>query len=442
MQDLVRSALHWLADTRLARRVVDTLFRGLARRRIAELDHQSVARSQNRTLRGLVHRAHTTRFGWDHNFRRIRNASDFRRLVPLRTPAELWREYWQPAFPALGGVTWPGPVSYLAVSAAPHGSFPYLPVSAELLASQQTVALTALAFVLHARPRARLADGHVCLVGDGSTFCPPGQLSRIESLEAVAVRHMPALLRAYPLVGQASSLPGAEFSEERFLADLAARSARLPVTCLAGSAERLSRFAAHVRRLTGRERLRDVWPGLTAILATRDPEYSIVDLRSSILGLERKAGGRAPLLLEMVVGAEGAVALEDPRHRRLRLLPDHGVYFEFVPADQLGKPAPARYGVAEVKPGVPYAVAVSSPAGVWACLVGSVVCFERLDPPLLRLVETERWGQRVLAVPPESAFTAGHPYPAQPPHRRSAGSGAGRPGRPARSASSARADRG
>src|SRR5438445_7271064 len=157
MKELVRSAFQWLADSRLARRVVDTLFRAKARRRVVELDRQSVASCQNRTLLGLVHKGHKTRFGRDHDFRRIRTAEDFQRLVPLRTPAELWREYWQPAFPNLAGATWPGPIPYLAISSGQaNGSFPYIPVSSELWATQQTAALTSLAFVLHARPRSRL----------------------------------------------------------------------------------------------------------------------------------------------------------------------------------------------------------------------------------------------------------------------------------------------
>src|SRR4051794_18902318 len=126
MKELVKSAWQWLTDSRLARRVVDTIFRPRARRRIGDLDHQLGGQCQNRTLLGLVHKAHCTRFGRDHDFRRIRNVADFQRLVPLRTPAELWREYWQPAFPNLDGATWPGPIPYLAISSSePHGPFPY-----------------------------------------------------------------------------------------------------------------------------------------------------------------------------------------------------------------------------------------------------------------------------------------------------------------------------
>src|SRR5437660_5209160 len=165
MKELVRSAFQWLADTRLARRVVDTLFRSKARRRIVELDRQSLARCQSRTLLGLVHKGHSTRFGRDHDFRRIRNAEDFQRLVPLRTPAELWREYWQPAFPNLGGATWPGPINYVAVSASNQASgFPYVPFSPALWAAHQSAAMTALAFVMHARPQSRLCAGRLLLL--------------------------------------------------------------------------------------------------------------------------------------------------------------------------------------------------------------------------------------------------------------------------------------
>src|SRR5438105_10455058 len=198
MKELVRSAFQWLADTRLARRVVDTLFRSKARRRIVELDRQSLARCQSRTLLGLVHKGHSTRFGRDHDFRRIRNAEDFQRLVPLRTPAALWREYWQPAYPNLAGATWPGPIPYLAISAATSNvPLPYIPVSPDLWATHQTAALTALAFVLHARPRTRLCTGRLCLVGGGTMLSPAGDPA--ESLEAVAFRRLSPYLHPYAL---------------------------------------------------------------------------------------------------------------------------------------------------------------------------------------------------------------------------------------------------
>jgi hypothetical protein len=438
MKDLFRAALQWLADTRLARGVVDTLFRGRARRRVAELDTQSVARSQNRTLLGLVHKAHTTHFGRDHEFRRIRTAGDFQRLVPLRTPAELWRDYWQPAYPNLGGATWPGPIPYLAISSVQqNGPFPYVPVSPALWAAQQTAVLTALAFVMHARPRTRLCSGRLFLLGGGTTLTPLAASGQAETLEAMAIRELPPLLQPYAFTLPRLDVRTEGPNDERFLQVLAERSAALPVSCLAGTADRLERLFRHVKRATGRERIADIWPHLAAALYARG---SAENQRAQLVD---ELGGSGACLLEMYFRPEGAVAVEDPRHGGLRLLSDHGVYFEFVPVDQLGKLQPARYSAAEVKLGVPYALALSSPAGIWACLVGSVVRFERRDPPLLRLVETELLWER--PAPPAPAVKKPAPLrlsPLQGPHPRSAGTAAGHPGTPFHIAWSARGDRG
>jgi hypothetical protein len=455
MKELVRSALQWLAETRLARSVLDTLFRGKARRHVADLDQQMVGRCQDRTLLGLVHKAHTTRFGRDHDFRRIRTADDFQRLVPLRTPAQLWREYWQPTFPNLGGATWPGPIPYLAVAAQQTGPLPYVPVSPALWAAQQTAALTALAFVLHARPRTRLCTGRLCLLGTGANLTPLGEVGAGNTLEAMAVRDLPPLLQPYavPVPQESAASNGA--ADDHLLANMAERAAWLPVTCISGTTDRLTSFLAHARRVTGHERIADIWPRLSAILYARGAiDVDRRDLVSAV---------RSPevCLLEMYFRPEGAVAVEDPRHGQLRLLPNHGVYFEFVPVDQLGKPQPRRYSAAEVQRDLPYALALSSPAGIWACLVGSVVRFERLDPPLLRLVEVGAIRELATlaadnglsvgaaqgaSAPLGAAYptppAARRPLPVQPPHPRNGGSAAKPAGKPFHTPWSARVDRG
>jgi hypothetical protein len=147
----------------------------------------------------------------------------------------------------------------------------------------------------------------------------------------------------------------------------------------------LARFFGLCKNETGWRRVADVWPGLAAVFYQRGPGDPGHDHLAAEVG---GADGPAPVLfLETCFRPEGAVAVEDPRHGCLRLLAQHGVYFEFVPSEELGQPRPARHGAAEVEPGVPYALALSSAAGLWACLEGTRVCFERRDPPLLRLLE-------------------------------------------------------
>jgi hypothetical protein len=405
----------WLVGTRLVRRLTDTLFRGRARRHVAALDHLDATRSQLRILRGLVHLGHTTRFGRDHDFSRIRTAADFRRLVPLRTPADFWRDYWQPIFPDLGGATWPGPIPSLI--ATPASGTPYVPAPAALWAGHRAAALTALSFVAAARPEAHLFSGRMLLVGDGPPPAPAGDHVRSGSFESLGLLRLPPRLRPYahvPTPCGDSACP-----TETRLRSLAEQSLRLPVTCVAGRAEALDRFLALCRGESGWSRGADVWPGLTAVVYGNAPgDGPRRDLAEQLGVPERRL---PPLLLEACVRAEGVVAVEDPRHGCLRLLADHGVYFEFVPAEEVGRPRPVRHGLGEVVPGVPYAVALTSAAGVWACLAGVRVCFESRDPPLLRVLECGT------GVPPVQAEDRQDACPTLPgPHRRNGDSQARR----------------
>ncbi len=421
----------WLVGTRLARRLADTLFRGRARRHVAALDHLDAARSQLRTLRGLVHLGHTTRFGRDHDFRRIRSAEDFRRLVPLRTLGDFWRDYWQPVLPDLAGASWPGPIPSLI--ATPWPGAPYLPAPPALWEGHRAAALSALSFVASARPESRLFSGRMLLVDESPPAVPLGAGFQAGSFESLALREVPSRLRPYVHLpspcGQPSCPPASR------LRTLAVEALRLPVTCLGGQADVLSRFLKVCKEESGWPRTADAWPGLAAVLYANGPGCDLAEDLAM-------PGRSAPLLLEAAVQPQGAIAVEDPRHGCLRLLVNHGVYFEFVPDDEVGRSQPVRHPLADVVPGVPYAVALTSAAGVWACLAGVRVRFESRDPPLLRVLDSGTGVSPVVgddrrgACPTtEGLFTP----PAAHPH--TAGSPAGPPGTPDHSASSARADR-
>src|SRR5262249_52718725 len=231
---------------------------------------------------------------------------------------------------------------------------------------------TLLALMTQARPRARILKGHFLLVGDGLARGTLPAAPQPAGWEATAIRAAPRALRsrlfsASQLKGQMSA-PG-----EARLAALAQASVAMPLTCLVGSARNLLRVCAQVKQITGRNHVTDIWPHLSAVVHSQDGTNAA---RAQLVRELRDARGTSPVLfLEACLRPEGAIAIEDPRFGCLRLLANHGVYFEFVPVEQLGQPHPARLGMGEIEPGVRYALAMTSPAGLWACLVGLEVCF-------------------------------------------------------------------
>ena len=77
------------------------------------------------------------------------------------------------------------------------------------------------------------------------------------------------------------------------------------------------------------------------------------------------------------------------RYDLLRVIPDHGVFFEFIPVeeldgDQLKTNTPTRHALANVEIGVQYAVVMTTCMRLWSYLVGDTVAFERREPPLIR----------------------------------------------------------
>src|SRR5262249_3485208 len=98
---VVSALLERLAAAPLARRGADLIFRGYARRRVRQLDFMAATEVQHDTLLRLVRHGRDTRFGRDHGFATIKSINDYQSRVPLREYDTFWKEYWQPAFPAL-----------------------------------------------------------------------------------------------------------------------------------------------------------------------------------------------------------------------------------------------------------------------------------------------------------------------------------------------------
>ena len=63
------------------------------------------------------------------------------------------------------------------------------------------------------------------------------------------------------------------------------------------------------------------------------------------------------------------------------LIVDNGLFFEFVPVEELGSADPTRHWLANAETGVNYALVLSTCAGLWSYLIGDTVRFVERNPP-------------------------------------------------------------
>jgi hypothetical protein len=185
---------------------------------------------------------------------------------------------------------------------------------------------------------------------------------------------------------------------------VAALVARQDLRLLSGMPSWMLILFDRVARLDGEGRrpLGERWPHLDVVVHGGVSFAPYRDLFDQRLGrpLER---------VEVYPASEGFVALQTERSGGLTLMLDYGIFYEFVPLEDLGAPVPRRHTVADVELDRPYAVALTTPGGLWAYLLGDVVRFTARDPLRLQIVGRTRhfvnaFGENVIVEEVERAM--------------------------------------
>jgi GH3 auxin-responsive promoter len=363
-----------LAGSPPARAIVNAGFHLYARKRGWQVRRLS-ASVQKRTLLGLVKRAVSTRFGRDHGFREIRSIEEFQRRVPLRTYEDLWELYLKPRYPIFDDLTWPGRMPHLALtSGTTTGVTKYIPVSHAMVRSNQRAAKTMIAAYLRARPRSRLFHGKLFFLGGSSTLEAPAPGVGQGDLSAIAAATIGAWLRPYTFPPLDVAL---EPNWDRKLTRMVEESLGEPVTLVSGVSSCLVTLFERVLERSGRRTVAEVWPSLEMVVHGGVKFDPYRETFATLLGSDQV------FLMESYACSEGFVAHGEPGTDWLRLLYDHGIFYEFVPMDEFGGSNPTRHWLGTAVPGVNYAIVVSTCAGMWGHVIGDTVRFEKLDPPLL-----------------------------------------------------------
>jgi GH3 auxin-responsive promoter. len=99
--------------------------------------------------------------------------------------------------------------------------------------------------------------------------------------------------------------------------------------------------------------------------------------------------GRHVDCIELFPASEGFFAFQDSQKAEgLLLNTNSGIYFEFVPANEIFNENPTRLSLKDVKVGENYALIVNSNAGLWGYNIGDTVKFVSTNP--YRLIVTGR----------------------------------------------------
>jgi hypothetical protein len=84
--------------------------------------------------------------------------------------------------------------------------------------------------------------------------------------------------------------------------------------------------------------------------------------------------------------SEGFFGIQyDKSANDLLLMLDNGIYYEFIPSEEWGKPSPRSLTLEEVKTHENYAIVISTNGGLWRYQLGDTIEFTSTNPYLFRI---------------------------------------------------------
>ena len=357
--------------------------RAYARHRFKTVEKLDPIESQKTQLLRLISKCAGTQFGREHDFTSIKSVEDYQKKVPLRTYEKFWNEYWKPKFPFIAGVSWPDLPSYFAVSSGTtSGTTKYIPCTNEILASNQKAGLDTLIYHLINRPKSDIFGGKNLILG-GSTnldLLAPGVWAG--DLSGIVAKTTPWWIK-----GHYFPPPELAFISdwEEKIDKIARKALEIDIRMISGVPSWLLIFLDKCRELRGDSGalLRDFFPNLELVVHGGIKFDSYMPVYQELL-----AGSHAETR-EVYPASEGFLGVQDRGYNEgMRLVIDNGIFFEFVPLEELDSDSPTRHWVANVQKDVNYAVILTTCAGLFSYVIGDTVRFIETSPP--RILVTGR----------------------------------------------------
>lgn len=356
--------------------------------------------TQNKQLQNLLKSASATSFAKEHGFDKIRSYSDFKAHVPIRS-YEGFKPYIDRIMASESSVTWPGKPLYLCKTSGTTSGTKYIPLSKESMPFHIKSARNALLAYINETGKADFVDGKMIFL-QGSPVLLEKNGQKIGRLSGIVANYVPAYL-------QRNRLPSYKVNcmedwEEKVEA-IVQETKGEKMTLIGGIPSWLLMYFERLQAACSGKTVGDIFPSLSLLV------YGGVNFRPYQSRFQELLG-RVVDSIELYPCSEGFIAFQDKQNDPGMLLQlNSGIFYEFIPEEEIGNEQPARISIEDVQVGKNYSIVLSTNAGLWAYEIGDMVKFTSTDP--YRLIVSGRtkhfisaFGEHVIAEEVEKAISA------------------------------------
>ena len=358
---------------------------------------EAAVADQQGILKSLIKSAKHTEFGKDHGFESIQSYDDFKKQVPIRDYEQI-KSYIEKIKEGRQNVLWKGKPIYFAKTSGTTSGVKYIPITKDSIPNHINSARDALLCYIAQTGNSEFTQGKMIFLSgspelDRIAGIPTGRLSGIVN------HHVPKYLRS-------NQLPSYETNciedWETKLDKIVAETFNQNMTLISGIPPWMQMYFDRLMEKSGKK-IGELFPQFNLMVqgGVNFEPYK-AKLYESI--------GRKIDCIELFPASEGFFAFQDSQTEPgLLLNTNSGIFFEFVPANEIFNENPTRLSLADVKVGENYALIINNNAGLWAYNLGDTIKFVSTNP--YRIIVSGRtkyfisaFGEHVIAEEVEAAL--------------------------------------
>ena len=331
---------------------------------------------QNSIFNTLIKTGAKTEFGKEHHFESIKTHEDYVKNVPIRE-YEDFKVYIDKMKQGKQNILWKGFPIYFAKTSGTTSGIKYIPITKDSIPNHINTARNALSCYMAQTGNSLFANGKMIFLSGSPELeriggIPTGRLSGIVN------HHIPRYLRA-------NQLPTFETNciedwEEK-LSKIVDETVKEDMTLISGIPPWIQMYFDELEKRTGKK-IKDIFPEFSVLV------QGGVNFEPYKAKLFESIGKKVDTI-ELYPASEGFFAFQDSQNDAgLLLNSDSGIFYEFVPVEEITNENPTRLTLKDVELNKNYVLIISSNAGLWAYNIGDTIKFVSLNP--YRLVVTGR----------------------------------------------------
>lgn len=337
--------------------------------------HTALA-DQDNILKELLKVGKTTEFGKEHHLDAVNTYEEFKQAIPIRD-YESFKPYIEKIKEGKHNILWKGKPIYFAKTSGTTSGVKYIPISKESIPNHINTARNALLCYMAETGNTNFADGKLIFLSGSPELerigdIPTGRLSGIVN------HHVPKYLRA-------NQLPSYETNciedWETKLDKIVEETINQDMTLISGIPPWMQMYFDRLAERSGKK-IKELFPHFSVLV------HGGVNFEPYKAKLFESIGQKIDAI-ETFPASEGFFAFQDSQKEEgLLLNTDSGIFFEFVPANEIFNENPTRLSLHDVKVGENYALVINNNAGLWGYNIGDTIKFISVDP--YRIVVTGR----------------------------------------------------